>query len=102
MLIPNELKHKLPSLYSKQNEKDPIVELRFFNPYGMGAWFLMEYDPTENLAFGYVNLGSPELGYFSIDELESLPLPYGLKIERDLYFEPTSLSSIKKSLKCGA
>ena len=94
MLIPNELKSKLPAIYSTQNEKDPIVKMKFFNPYGAGTWYLIEYDPEENLAFGYVDLGSAELGYFSITELESINLPYGLKIERDEYFEPCYLSEV--------
>ena len=35
-----------------------------------------------------------ELGYFNLSELESVRGPMGLPIERDLYFEPTSLEEI--------
>lgn len=28
-----------------------------------------------------------EYGYFSLKELEGIELPFGLKIERDLYFD---------------
>ena len=36
-----------------------------------------------------------EYGYFSLKELESITLPWGLKIERDLYFDPTTIEDIK-------
>ena len=37
-----------------------------------------------------------ELGYFTLEELESLHGPLGLAIERDMSFRPTSFSKIKK------
>ena len=97
MLIPHRYKSLLPPLYSAENQKDPIVQLKFFNPTGAQSWFLIEYSPEENLAFGWVDLGSepPELGYFSITELECINLPFGLSIERDIHFIPCRLSTIK-------
>ena len=38
----------------------------------------------------------PELGYFSLSELQDLKGPMGLSIERDMYFKPIRLSEIKK------
>jgi hypothetical protein len=35
-----------------------------------------------------------ELGYFSLDELESVRGPFGLKIERDLYWKPKTLREV--------
>jgi len=32
-------------------------------------------------------MGSPELGYVMLEELESIKLSFGLKIERDLGFK---------------
>ena len=63
----------------------PVVKL--FNPAGAGTWLLTELDG--DLAFGLADLGmgSPELGYVSLSELENLRLPFGLKVERDRYFE---------------
>ena len=45
--------------------------------------------------FGLADLGfgCPELGYFSLSEIASVRLPFGLGIERDIGFEtPHSLS----------
>jgi hypothetical protein len=35
-----------------------------------------------------------ELTYWSLGELEALRGPFGLRVERDLHFEPTRLSVI--------
>jgi hypothetical protein len=42
-----------------------------------------------DILFGLADLGfgAPELGSFSLFEMESLRLPFGMGIERDLYFE---------------
>jgi len=40
--------------------------------------------------FGLCDLGFPELGYVSLDELESVGV-----VERDLYWEPKSLCEVR-------
>jgi hypothetical protein len=37
----------------------------------------------------------PELGYFSLDELESVSGPFGLRIERDRSFNSQPLTQCK-------
>ena len=62
------------------------------------------FDPETNEAFGFVNLGNPqdaELGYISITEIENLRLPMGLKIERDLHFDPMNLGELINKIKQG-
>ncbi len=65
--------------------------LKLFNPTGSGTWLISEIEDDGDTMFGLCDLGhgSPELGYVSLKELESLKLPFGLKIERDMYFKPT-------------
>jgi len=73
------------------------VIAKFFCPWGAATWFATDYYPEENLCFGYANLGddsSAELGYFSIEELESLRGPLGLRVERDLYWSPKTLKEV--------
>jgi len=36
--------------------------------------------------------------YFSLSELESIRGPLGLKVERDLYWKPKTLSEVKKEI----
>jgi Protein of unknown function (DUF2958) len=71
-----------------RREPDPVPVVRFFNPIGSASWLATEID-EDNILFGLADLGfgSPELGSFSLDELQSVKLPLGLRIERDIMFE---------------
>lgn len=80
-------------LHSQENETDPLVIAKFFDPCGSATWYIAEYDPVEKVAFGFVTgLHEDEFGYISLEELESIQRPYGLTIERDLYFTQHKLS----------
>ncbi len=73
-----------------QRGADHVPVLKLFNPCGAGTWLLTELDPEdESIAFGLADLGfgTPEIGSFSLCELEAFQGPFGLGIERDLYFE---------------
>jgi hypothetical protein len=63
----------------------PVVKL--FNPIGAGTWLASELDEDGDTLFGLADLGEPELGCFSLAEMEALELPFGMGIERDLPFE---------------
>ena len=65
--------------------RKPVV--KFFDPTGAATWLISEKDG--GLMFGLCDLGmgSPELGYVSLEELKSVKGAFGLGIERDLYFE---------------
>ena len=72
------------------------VIAKFFNPAGVGTWLITEAEKTEDgdyEMFGYCHLGyddMAELGYVMLSELENLNLPFGLKVERDLYMPKDS------------
>jgi hypothetical protein len=99
-LITEELK----AAFAKQGDTGELssdqikVIAKFFLPATSATWFATDYMPEENICFGYANLGNDdfaELGYFSIDELESLQSPFGkLRVERDLHFGEHLLSEI--------
>lgn len=70
------------------NERDfePVVKL--FNPAGAGTWLITECN-EDGLAFGLVDFGYPELGYFDLNEVADVRLLGGLvRIEQDLHFQP--------------
>jgi len=67
----------------KEIDFHPVT--RMFNPMGVGTWILSECD-DDGLAFGLCDVGYPELGYVSMQELWELRLPGGLKIEEDLHW----------------
>ena len=83
-------------LYSQESVKDPLVIAKLFDPCGSASWFLLEYDVKEKIAFSYVTgLTADEFGYTSLIELESIERPFGLTIERDMYFTQKRLSKLK-------
>jgi len=85
-LITKEIADKLA-----KNVGDGYVDkpyLKLFNPVGAGTWLITEYDPKTGRMFGLCDLGYPELGYVNLKELEDLELPFGCKIERDIYWTP--------------
>ena len=71
-----------------QPEPDPLPVVKFFNPMGAATWFATELDADGDTLFGLADLGfgCPELGSFSLQEIASVRLPFGLSIERDLDF----------------
>ena len=95
-LLTDELIKTLPPLYSTENIKDPLIQCKFFTPDSSWSWYVLEFDKTNEIFFGYVCGLERELGYFSLQELESVKCQLGLGIERDISFKPTKLSVIKK------
>ena len=76
---------------SAESGHDPAPVVKFFNPLGAATWLATElYDDGDTL-FGLADLGfgCPELGCFSLSELASIRLSFGLGIERDIGFATT-------------
>ena len=94
-LLPDDIAKSLPPLYATENDDDPKVFVKFFTPDSSWTWFVTEFDPEQRLCFGMVHGLDHELGYFSLDELESVRGPLGLPIERDLFFEPRPRSQFQ-------
>lgn len=119
-LLTKEVQKNLPSLYSQEGVTDAVVRLKMFNPCGAATWYITEGSPVDEngtyvlgengvkveynpaihsdfLFFGLCDLGyGGELGYVSLSELQSLRLPFGLGIERDLHFLPAPLSKFSR------
>lgn len=85
-LITKEIEKKLKANEGLDNCY-PVV--KFFDPTGSATWLITEMHEDGDLMWGLcdLGLGFPELGTVSLRELQSVRLPFGLKIERDLYFE---------------
>lgn len=96
MLLTKALTKQLPALYTCEKTPDPKVVCKFFTPWSSWTWYAIEYDGRDTF-FGYADngCGGGELGYFTLSELLSVKGPYGLKIERDLWFSPCPLSKAK-------
>ena len=76
----------------KQEEdltRRPVV--KWFTPFAAATWLISEIDPEDHdIAFGLADLGMgcPELGSIHIPEVMALKGPMGMRVERDLSFQP--------------
>ena len=95
---------QLQQLQTNLKRKDGIAYVKLFNPSGPGSWYISEVRKTQEYteAFGVADLGygTPEMGYFNIEEITKLSFPpFMLKVERDKWFEPMPLTEIISKLK---
>ena len=90
-LLTNEIinKFKKYPLYSQDGKgENSVVLVKYFNPVGSSTWLITEAEKQEDgdwLLFGYCHIFCWEWGYVSLRELQSVKLPLGLTVERDLY-----------------
>lgn len=100
-LLTKALEKKLQAQYAlgadMANQK---VIAKFFNPYGRGTWYVMNQDPEDpDYLWGIVDLIEVEAGSFSLKELEGLKVPpFGLGLERDMYYEPKNALEVYRKL----
>lgn len=77
-------------LYSQEGKgEDSKVITKFFTPWSIFSWYVLEAEKQEGgdyLFFGYVIGHEKEYGYFRLSDLMSIRGPWGLGIERDIYF----------------
>ncbi|MCB9945826.1 MAG: DUF2958 domain-containing protein [Geminicoccaceae bacterium] len=85
ILLTDELRAQLLA-NGCQRDVDHVPVVKFFNPFGAGVWLATELDEDGDIMFGLADIGHPELGSFSLEELSSLRLPFGMGIERDILF----------------
>ena len=95
-LLTKEIIKKLPKLYATESIPlaDKEIVCKFFNPCGVGTWYVLEgqVEGDDFLFFGLVDLHEKEFGYFSLNELQSIRLSFGLTIERDIHFSSKKVS----------
>jgi len=97
-LIPQKLLSEIPDLYETEKILDPICQIKLFTPDSNWTWYIIEFSKADaKTCYGYIQGIETELGYFTLEELESIHGPLGLAIERDMSFHPTSFSAIKKN-----
>lgn len=92
-------------LYSQDGKgNDAVVIAKFFLPGSGFTWYVTEAEKQENgdyMFFGYVEGLDSELGYFSLSQLQNVRGRFGLRIERDMYFNngKTTLAQVKREIE---
>jgi hypothetical protein len=90
-LLTKEIEKRLEAHpYRSQDGKGLNAEVivKFFNPMGSGTWLITEGEKQPDgdwLLYGYCHIFEWEWGTVMLSELQSLRLPFGLGIERDMY-----------------
>ncbi len=100
-LLTDDIKQKLPKLYSQDEVADPVVICKFFTPDSSWTWLIIEGSQTEDGDWTFFCKASShlcpegELGYVMLSELEQVRGALGLSVERDLYWTAKPLSQCK-------
>jgi len=96
-LLTKALRKQLRPLQATEAEEDPLIICKFFYPDFSWTWYAIEFD-GENIFYGFVDGDFPELGYFSLAELQANHGQWGLPIERDRFFKPCRLSTLRAQI----
>ena len=91
-LISKSELERLPRFDATLNDRNPMVWAKFFDPWSHWTWYVIEFDGN-NLFYGFVQGFVPELGYFSLSELEEYSHD---RVERDRYFQPCRLNELRE------
>ena len=98
-LLTKELLRTLPRLGTTEAQgEQALVVVKFFDPTGSWTWYATEFDPEARQFFGLVDGFEVELGYFSLDDLETVRGRLGLGIERDLNWTPKPLAEVRRRI----
>ena len=84
-LLTDDLRERLLA-NSREPDADHVPVVKFFNPLGAGVWLATQLDAGGDILYGLADLGFPEIGSFSLDELASIRLPFDMGNERDILF----------------
>ena len=91
---------------SQKTMEEIKIVMKLFNPWGAGTWYIYEH-LEDDIYMAFVNLGDPEMsecGTISMTEIQEYKHPvFRLGIERDMHFEPLSitLKSVYETIKAG-
>ena len=104
-LITKEIEKRLENypLYSQDGKgEDATIVCKFFSPINAWTWYVLEAERKYDGDYEFYGIvingnGEKEYGYFMKSELESVRLPFGLRIERDLYFSPQKVGDVIQS-----
>ena len=98
-LMTREIGKAVPAIGANDEVADHdavLAHVKLFSPYTGWTWYITEWEPETGLCFGLVEGWETELGYFDLTELaEATVLGCVPAVERDLYWQPTTLREIK-------
>ena len=99
ILLPREIRKKLPALYSTDGQRgERKVICKFFTPDASRTWYVIEGeekgDPGDWLFYGLIKGREFRLGYFTLNELLRVRGQLDLPVERDICFKEKTLAEV--------
>jgi len=95
-----EIKEKAQKQYDEGSDMEQMVVAKYFG--GNWTWYLMNMDKDEDYCWGIVDGFAVEMGSWQMSELQKVKFkPFGLGVERDLYFEPMKAKDVWEQLNKG-
>lgn len=99
-LMPDDVAATMPKLYAQDGAGDnAVIHVKLFLPGSGWTWYLTEYDPEEDRAFGLVHGDELELGYVSLAELRGIRVGPGWRVERDLHWTWTTVGRVRAAIR---
>jgi hypothetical protein len=89
---------QIPGLYQTEGEENPKVWAKIVIQDLHWAWYIIELDRNSGTCFGYVDGDLPELGYFSLHEIEETAKSMGRLVLRDIRFEPVDRQQFEEKI----
>ena len=86
----------VPPIHGTTGSDEPVALVKIFDPCGSWTWYVQEFDPETNEAFGLVDGFEKEFGYFSLSEMSEVAGPLGIGLEVDVWFKPTPVKELNK------
>ncbi len=98
-LMTEKLADTIPAIGATENARDydeVVARAKLFSPFSNWIWYITEMDRETGQCFGLVEGAETELGYFDLTDLAETTVLGGVPaVERDLYWQPTTLGEIK-------
>ena len=101
-LFTKEIIKKIPEIGAQADlglEK-LMLFCKLFTPWTNWEWYIAEANFETGEAFGLVCGFENELGYFDLNELIEIKGLAGLRIERDLSFQPCYYHEVMRKKNC--
>jgi hypothetical protein len=103
-LFTKEIDNKLFAQYKYGSDlSKQMVVAKIFNPFNRGQWYIINSDPNDpDYLWAIVDLFEIEAGSVSREDLQTIKVPpFGLNLERDLYFQPINAQELYDKLRQG-
>jgi hypothetical protein len=103
-LFTKEIDNKLFAQYKYGSDlSKQMVVAKIFNPFNRGQWYIINSDPNDpDYLWAIVDLFEIEAGSVSREDLQTIKVPpFGLNLERDLYFQPINAQELYDRLRQG-